>query len=133
MSPSVLELLAQQWDHMASRALEMQEISLEQIRQMLCYTYEALTAYHKDALVPKEILLMLQNMDEFLQYASPEGDDEGIMTFEQFQVIYCVAETLKKGFFRGEYPCTFPVLEFSDLLGNCLELDLENGSLEELL
>ena len=75
-----LEKIADLWDRMTMIAIDMQELPLAELQVLLCDTYRALTQFHKDALVPKEVTQILLNIEEYLYFSSlmeekevPEG------------------------------------------------------------
>lgn len=124
---------AEQWVQMTHTALALKRIPAPVVQRLLKDTYEALYAYRKDSLVPKEIGKLLLEMDGFLYFATLIGDKEFDDDLPLYRAIHSVAEALKDGFFGGVYEQDFPALTVYDAEERPRVLDLENGHVEDLI
>lgn len=133
MEEKVLRQLTSQWSQMTGLVLELKRIPSEKLQCLLKETYKVLQFYCKDNHVPKTISKILLEMDEFLYFASLFEEKEVEVDFYFYQAMHMIVETLKKGFFEGEYECEYPVLKLSDSSNNSFVVDFENGHIEDLL
>lgn len=124
-----LGLIAEHWDYMTMRALNLQEISLVEMHALLRDTYMALTQFHKELLVPKEITKILLNIEEYLYFASLMEEKEVSEGHYCYRQLNLIVNAFKKGFFAEEYPCVFPQLQIIDEFDKHHVLDLEGDFL----
>ena len=99
------------WQQKTHTVLDLKEISLESMEKLLCDTYILLTEYQNERLVPKVIIKLFSEMDDFLYFASLMEEIEVENDFYHYQEIYDVVEKLKDGFFDPEYDLDFPLLQ----------------------
>ena len=69
-----------------------------------------LTDYRKLGLVPKEIIALFLEMEDFLYFTSIIEGVEREENFYNWQENFCIIKALEKGFLEGEYECDFPKL-----------------------
>lgn len=125
--------ITKEWIGMTHKVLDLKRIPSTEIRDILKNTYEILNYYNKDEAIPKVVCEMLLEMDEFLYFASMIIDKEFNDDPYLYQAIYSIAESLKIGFFKGEYECEYPVLKMNDANKNTVVFDFQNGHIEDLL
>ena len=133
MEQKNIKAITEKWIDMTHRTLNLKRIPSIEIRDLFKESYEVLTFYHKDSLVPKEIGEMLLEMDGFLYFASLITDKEFDDNVYFYQAVHSVAESLKLGFFDGNYECAYPLLRVADAEDKIHLLDLEKGYIEELI
>ena len=133
MNTDTLKITAHRWTDMISAVLKLKKIPLNQLQQLLKDTYKALYYYHECDLVPRELSKVLLEMEVFLDFSAMMENNETEENFYYYQAMYMVVKALEDGFFNGKYECAFPVLKLYDPMKNLHILDLENGSLEELM
>lgn len=133
METTALKHLTKQWDDIICGVLHLQELSLSKTQRLLKDTYRALTAFHKEELVPKEISKILLRMEEFLYFASLMEEKEKGKSFYHWEELNYVVNALKKGFFDAEYACDYPKLIVTDVLDNEFLIDLEKDRMECLV
>ena len=124
--------ITKEWSKMTYNVLDLKRIPSIEIRDLLRNTYDVLNYYHKDELIPKAVSEMLLEMDGFLYFASMITDKEFDDDPYLYQAIHSIAESLKTGFFKGEYECKYPVLKVNNTKEKPYILDLQNGYIEDL-
>ena len=124
-----LELIAKKWDSMTTIALNLQELPLAQMQVLLCDTYRALTQFHKDSLVPKEITQILLNIEEYLYFASLMEETEVPAGYYCYRQLCLIVNAFKEGFFNAEYAYAFPQLQIFDDFQNAHIINLERNFL----
>ena len=105
-----------EWQRLTTKVMDKKVIKTAEWRGAIDETYRILTAFCGVAFVPKEIAELIVSMDEFLWFATLiEGNEEypsfGMDTYRQ---IHAAVFSLKSGFFDGEYPCPYPLLQVTD-------------------
>ena len=123
MEQTEVSRIARRWSRLSGVVLELKKIPEKQLQQLLKDSYEALYAYHQAELVPKAVASLMLEMGDFLYFASLMEEKEVTVDFYYYQAVDAVIQALKTGFFRGEYPCRFPLLQ----LRSGEVLDLEKG------
>ena len=78
MGKDELKSLIGLWDAEIHSALSLKEPSWPKLQGLLKETYKALTLYHKDGLVPKELARIMLCMDEFLYFTSLMEEKEKV-------------------------------------------------------
>ena len=129
MEHKKLETIAEHWDRMTTLTLNLQELALAEMQVLLCDTYRALTEFHKDPKVPKEIAKIFLNIEEYLYFAALMEENEVPNGYYCYRQLYCIAAALKEGFFNAKYPCAFPQLQFFDDFKNAHIINLEESFL----
>ena len=129
---NILEI-TKEWIGMTHKVLDLKRIPSVEIRDILKNTYEVLNYYHKDEAVPKTVCKMLLEMDDFLYFASMITDKEFNDDPYLYQAIFSIVESLKIGFFKGEYECEYPILKMNNADKSTVVFDLQNGHIEDLL
>ena len=133
MNESTVEILTKAWSDLSDQALSLQKVPRTDMQRLLKETYEALSFYYKDGVVPKAVVSLLFEMDHYLYFSTLMKSEEPDC-FPYYKAVSSVVNALEKGFFQGEYEYPFPVLKVYDVLTEQTHIiDLENGSLEELL
>ena len=133
MNKTELIGISDAWDDMTHRVLNLEELPLCEIQDLLKDTYSALTFFHKDDLVPKEISRVLLRLDEFLYFTSMMEENERGFGYYHWQEIFLIVEALKKGFFNAKYDYAYPKLNVCDPLDQEVLLDLEENRLEDYI
>ena len=59
MNTGFINVIVDEWCEMTNIVLDLKELSFSKIQNLLKGTYEILTEYHKDKLIPKEISKLL--------------------------------------------------------------------------
>ena len=118
--------LAAEWQEMTAAVMDLKEISLSEMQGLLKDTYQALTAFHKDDLIPKEISKILLGMEDFLYFASLMEEKEVGTGFYHWREIYVISTALKSGFLEGAYECEFPKLQICDAEENVHVIDVNH-------
>ena len=120
-----LRLIADKWDHMTMRVLNLQELPLAKLQVLLCDTYRVLTQIHKDSLVPKEVTRILLNIEEYLYFASLMEEKEVPEGYYCYRQLCSIINAFKAGFFNAEYPYAFPQLQILDDFKDAHIINLE--------
>ena len=94
--------LAYQWWKAAQMVLDMKEIAQGDMEALLAETRANLAQYQKESLVPKEVVRLFLEMEEFLCLASIMEDTEFESGFYHFQEISGQVQALKESFFDSE-------------------------------
>ena len=128
-----ISAVTNEWIQMTHKVLHLKRIPTTEIRNLLKDTYEILTFYHKQEIVPKTVCEMLLEMDGFLYFASMITDKEFDDDPYLYQAIHCIVKALKTGFFNGEYECEYPVLKINRVDKGTVTFDLQNGYIVDLL
>lgn len=118
MNTGFINVIVDEWCEMINIVLDLKELSLSKIQNLLKETYEILTEYHKEKLIPKEISKLLLEVDNFLYFTSLMEENEKGVDFYHFQYISSIFEAMKEGFFNSEYTYTFPKLKITDIKKN---------------
>ena len=132
MKRETITQITTDWIQMTHRTLSLKRIPSIEIRDLFRRTYEVLTRYHKEDMIPKELGEMLLEMDGFLYFASMIGDKEFDDNPYLYQAVHSIAEALKNGFFEGRYEKEYPILLADDANEKPYALDLQNGYVEDL-
>lgn len=117
--------LTREWQDMTSRVLELRELSVSDTEELIADTYEVLTEFHKESLLPKEITKLLLEIKTFLEISSAVEFAEKPDGYYHSMDILLVTDTMIKGFLKGEYECKFPKLQIKDMDNNAHIIDLE--------
>lgn len=128
-----ISAVTNEWIQMTHKVLHLKRIPTTEIRNLLKDTYEILTFYHKQEIVPKTVCEMLLEMDSFFYFASMITDKEFDDNPYLYQAIYSIADSLKTDFFKGEYECEYPLLKIKINDEKSVIFDLQNGYIEDLL
>lgn len=118
MNTGFINVIVDEWCEMTNIVLDLKELSFSKIQNLLKETYEILTEYHKEKLIPKEISKLLLEVDSFLYFTSLMEEKEKGVDFYHFQYISSLFEAMKEGFFNSEYTHAFPELKVSDIKNN---------------
>ena len=110
MSNKEITDITNQWKDTTHQVLALEEVSKATVRQLLKETYRMLTDYHKLGFVPKEIIALFLEMEDFLYFTSIMEGVEKEENFYNWQENFCIIKALEKGFLKGEYECDFPKL-----------------------
>ena len=110
MSYNEISLLIKEWKDITSVVMSLDELPRTKVQQLLKETYRMLTDYHKLGLVPKEIIALFLEMEDFLYFTSIMEGVEKEENFYNWQENFCIIKALEKGFLEGEYECDFPKL-----------------------
>ena len=79
MNTGFINVIVDEWCEMTNIVLDLKELSFSKIQNLLKETYEILTEYHKEKLIPKEISKLLLEVDSFLYFTSlMEENEKGI-------------------------------------------------------
>ena len=118
-----------EWKELVGVILDLEPIPQEELQELLKNTYAILRAYHKEALVPKEISELFVAIYEFLYFASVM-EDNAVNVNYHFMYLHSIVEALKEGFFDGEYPCAYPKLSILDLYDQEKIIDFDENIFE---
>ena len=121
-----------QWEEATNIVLSMEDLSLHKMQLILKDTYSILTDFHKSEFVPRAVCELFLQMEEFLYFTSLIERNEKSVDFYHLQVFFSIIKSLRKGFFKGKYECSFPKLKFTDAFGNEFSLDLESDNIEDI-
>lgn len=133
MSNTNLAMIAKAWDVQTHIVLDCKELSLKAMFELIKDTYHALTVYHKDELIPKEISKILLNMGDFAYFTALMEDNEmgkGYYHWEEFQYI---VTALKEGFLKSKFEAESPQFVVTDCLDSQYLIDFEKDSLEQYI
>ena len=125
--------LAKRWGSMIGTVLNLDRVPSDELQFLLKDTYEKLYFYQKSDTIPKELAKLLLEMNEYLYFSTLIEDKEDRPDFYYYRAVSSVVKALTDGFFAGNYECSFPLLNACNAAGFSCILDLENGSLEELM
>lgn len=124
-----LPQISRSWSSMAMIVLDLKPLPYSEIQKLLRTTYNVLTRYCKNALVPKQISKILLAMDEFVYFASLMEEKELSEGYYCSRQIRVISRALKDGFFKGEYPIDFPNLQISNDFRNSYVINLNENFL----
>lgn len=125
MDTAALQTITAGWKEQTHLVLDLQALSLQDVQQLICATYEVLTAHCEGALVPKEICKIILEMEDFLYFAALMEEKECGKGYYCWEEIRYVVNALKDGFFAGKYPYAFPKLLVSDVMDTTYLFDLK--------
>ena len=124
-----LEAIAEHWGCMTMLTLNLREISLAEMRALLRDTYMALTQFHKDLLIPKEVTRILLSIEEYLYFASLMEEKEVPEGYYCYRQLNLIVNAFKEGFFNAEYAYEFPQLQILDEFQNAYLINMESDFL----
>ena len=133
MSNREITDITNQWTDVTHQVLALEEISKTTVRQLLKETYRMLTDYHKLGLVPKEIVALFLEMEDFLDFTSIMEGVEKEENFYNWQENFCIIKALEKGFLEGEYEYNFPKLIITTLSRKKLLVDFDLDTIEDYI
>ena len=121
--------LAREWEDMTGTVIDLKELSVSDIEGLIADTYEVLTEYHKDALIPKEIAKLLLEIKDFHEISSAIEFAEKPKGYYHSMDILLITNAIINGFLKGEYECEFPKLQIKDINHNMHLIDLKTNFL----
>ena len=124
-----LEKIAEHWERMTMYVLNLKELPLRELQLLLYDTYRALTQFHKQSLIPKEITKIFLNIEAYLYFASLMEEKEVTAGYYCHRQVYVIAKALQEGFFNAEYAYAFPQLQIFDDFHNAHIINLEKNFL----
>ena len=124
-----LESIAEQWSEITMYVLNLQELPIGELQLLLYDTYRALTQFHKQSLIPKEITKILLNIEEYLYFASLMEEQDVPAGYYCHRQVYVIAKALQEGFFNAAYAYAFPQLQIFDDFQNAHVINLERNFL----
>ena len=133
MSYNEISLLIKEWKDITSVVMSLDELPRIKVQQLLKETYRILTDYHKLGLVPKEIIALFLEMEDFLYFTSIMEGVEKEENFYNWQENFCIIKALEKGFLEGEYECDFPKLIITNLRKKKLLVDFDSDTIEDYI
>ena len=133
MSYNEISLLIKEWKDITSVVMSLDELPRIKVQQLLKETYRMLTDYHKLGLVPKEIIALFLEMEDFLYFTSIMEGVEKEENFYNWQENFCIIKALEKGFLEGEYECDFPKLIITNLRKKKLLVDFDSDTIEDYI
>ncbi len=128
----ILEI-TNQWTDTTYQVLALEEVSMTKVRQLLKETYRILTDYHKLGLVPKEIIALFLEMEDFLYFTSIIEGVEKEKNFYNWQENTSIIKALEKGFIQGEYLSEFPKLIIKNLRDESFLVDFDSDTIEDYI
>ena len=133
MSYNEISLLIKEWKDITSVVMSLDELPRTKVQQLLKETYRMLTDYHKLGIVPKEIIALFLEMEDFLYFTSIMEGVEKEENFYNWQENFCIIKALEKGFLEGEYECDFPKLIITNLRKKKLLVDFDSDTIEDYI
>lgn len=133
MEQRELKDLVNEWQNITHTVLELKEVPYKKTQVLLSKTYEVLSAFCKDDLVPKSITELFLEIGDFLYFAFLMEEKEVGGDYYQYKKINAVVKALKKGFFAGKYECEFPKLQLIDDNGKVFTFDIKSDCLNDLV
>jgi hypothetical protein len=134
MNENIVNILTEEWSDMSSKELSLQKMPPVEMQRLLKETYETVSFYHKFGFIPKEVVSLLFEMDHYLYFSTLVKDEKGPENFTYYKAVSSVVSAIEEGFLKGKYEYAFPELKVYDPLTEKTHIiDLENGSLEELM
>lgn len=131
MDLTYIDKIIARWEAATRNVLRKEPIDLPEMQVLLLQSYQVLTEYHKDTLVPKQTGKLVKCMDDFLCFAAMVGENESTIDFYLYQQLHSIVESMERGFFRGQYACAFPLLRITDANQALFEIDLSGDFLTE--
>ena len=131
MSNKAITEITNQWTDITNQVLALEEVSKTTVKQLLKETYRMLTDYHKLGLVPKEIVALFLEMEDFLYFTSIMEGVEKEENFYNWQENFWIIKALEKGFLEGEYECNFPKLVI--ISKKKLLVDFDSDTMEDYI
>lgn len=133
MSSKEITDITNKWTDTTHQVLDLEEVSKTTVRQLLKETYRMLTDYHKLGLVPKEIIALFLEMEDFLNFTSIMEGVEKEENFYNWQENFCIIKALEKGFLEGKYEYNFPKLIITTLSKKKLLVDFDLDTTEDYI
>ncbi len=126
--------IAEEWKKKTYDVMSLKESLIPELEELLLDTYNVLYNYHTEKSVPKELALVLLNLEEYMHFLAMLGSNEEALTKSHcmYQALYCIIDAMKKGFFQGEYENVFPKCQVN-INGTVSEINMEEAFLEKLL
>ena len=130
MEQKELEKIVQRWHDMTGKVIAFEEILEREIQKLLLDTYEVFYSFHKEEMIPREIIPIIQAMDSFVDFlVMYEEDDDESTAIYNFHKIFPIINALQQGFLIQKYDVEFPKIKICDLQGKESIIDLENDQL----
>ncbi len=129
MEYEIIRGITREWEDMTDKVLDLKELSVSDIEELIADTYEVLTEYHKNTLVPKEITKLLLEIKEFLELSSAIEFAEKSKGYYHSMDILIITNAMLNGFVKGEYECEFPKIQIKDINDNAYVIDLKTNFL----
>ncbi|MBQ7974083.1 MAG: hypothetical protein IJ300_00130 [Clostridia bacterium] len=129
MEYEIIRGITREWEDMTGKVLDLKELSVLNIEELIADTYEVLTEYHKDALIPKEITKLLLEIKDFHEISSAIEFAEKPNGYYHSMDILLITNAIINGFLKGEYECEFPKLQIKDINDNAHVIDLKTNFL----
>lgn len=135
MNNQELNLIKNRWEKMIGDICKTRKIEIPEAEKIFKDTYEALYVFHKDELVPKEILNIIMNMENYLYILSlvTLRDETSEEAYFEYNAFYNITSAIKEGFIEGRYKAVFPKLKVEDSEHNDRVLDLDSNFLEDFI
>ena len=124
--------LTERWAQMTHTALELQPIDRAEFQALLRETYAVCTVFHRQTRVPKTLLRLFLEMEDYLYFGGLMEEKETESGAYYIPMVYDVVRALQDGFFSGEYPCPYPMLQLVTDTDTPIVLDLETDFLTAL-
>lgn len=121
--------LTREWEDMTGTVIELKELSVSDIEGLIADTYEVLTEFHKESLLPKEITKLLLEIKDFHEISSAIEFAEKPKRYYHSMDILLITNAIINGFLKGEYECEFPKLQIKDINDNMHLIDLKTNFL----
>lgn len=127
-----IKVLTERWAQMTHTALELRPIDQAEMQALLRETYAVCTAFHRQKMVPKVMVKLLLEVRDYLYFAGLMEEKETESGAYYIPMVYDVVRALQDGFFSGEYPCPYPMLQLVTDTDTPIVLDLETDFLTAL-
>ena len=121
--------LTREWEDMTCTVIDLKELSVSDIEGLIADTYEVLTEFHKEPLLPKEITKLLLEIKDFLEISSAIEFAEKPNEYYHSMDILLITNAIINGFLKGEYESEFPKLQIKDINDNANLIDLKTNFL----
>ena len=119
MKTALIIKLIEDYKEKTSDVMNMKELSFSEMEETLYETFEVLYAYKSEKDVPKLLCRLLLEIDEYLRISALMGsyDSKLAKEFFVYRAILAFVNSLKEGFFAGEYENPFPFFKVE--IENC--------------
>ncbi len=128
-----LKQLTMNWDKQTDKVFGLEKLDLSEMQAIIKDTYKTLHELCKEERVPKEAVKLFLHMDDFLYFAELMEEKEVGKSYYCWEEFKYIADALKEGFFKGEYPEAYPVMLITDIVDNSYLFDLEKDKIEDYI
>ena len=134
MDICLIRKTADLWEQYTWDTLNLDEVSYEEMEELLLKTYEIMYHYRYERVVSKEVCRMLLDIEDFIYFLSViEENEKSVMgNSRMYQTLFTVIKDLERCFVTGDFACVYPVLRIN-LNDNIIDLKMDDPYLKRMI